>query len=238
MRKMSDYEKPVLESLKSGPKSRNELFRDICPKIMSEKKLQKTLNELEDEEKIICRAKRIGDSHKWTSVYALPKHRHMLEVDYSRVTRAIKELRLELCRDPDVEEVAAKIGEDLENIRKILFEHAPELQWRPPTSGEKEEAIKLYKKAREIASLIKFSQEKYISESEASTEVLSCAQFILKNQFASIGQDDMPFIGVVVGPGFPLPSSPKERNKKESLETMEKIKEDLRSRKLSRELQP
>jgi len=223
------YEKAITKALKNGPNPRNNLVKELCPKIMSKKKLQNTLNELEDEGKIICHPKRFSNSHKWTSFYALPKHRHLLEADYSQVIRAVKDLRLTLCRNPDVEEVAAKIGEDPENVRKILFKHALMLRWNPPTLAEKEEVRELQNRAREVAAVIKYSKEddygleEKISESEISRQVLESAQFLLEHQYKSIKEKDIPSSGILIGPGFPLPSEPHKRSKKEALKMIKNV---------------
>lgn len=220
------YEKTVIKTLKNGPKTRKELVEEICPKMMSKKKLQKTLNELEDEGRIICHPRRFDKSHKWTSVYALPKYRHLLELDYGRVVRVVKYLRLRLCRNPDVEEVAVKIEEDPENVRKTLFKHASELKWSPPTKKEKEETRKLQNRAREVAAVVKYRKEddygleEKISKSDISREVLESAQFLLEHQYNSIKEKDMPVFSVLMGPGFPLPSKPHKRSKKEALKTI------------------
>jgi len=224
MRILTYYEKTVLEALKNGPKPRNVLFKELCPKTMSIKKLQTTLNELEDEGRIICRPRRIGESHKWTSVYALPKHRHLLEADYSQIARAVKYLRLELCRNPEVEEVAAKIGEDPEGVRKLLFKHASELRWKPPTPEEKEEAKKLREKARKLAAMIKYSLDNEIDLSEISVEDIKRAEFLLKHQFESIKNEDVGIIGIILGSGFPPPPERKERSKKEATEATKKLR--------------
>jgi len=224
MRILPGYEKSVLEALKNGPKPRNILIKELCPKIMSEKKLQTTLNELEEERRIFCRPMRIGKSHKWTSVYALPIHQHLLEADYSQVARAVKHLRLELCRNPEVEEVAAKIGEDPENVRKLVFKHASELRWKPPSPEEKEEAKKLRQKAWELAAQIKYSLDNEIDTSEISMEDIKRATFLLKHQLNSIKLKHLPIRGVVLGPGFPTPSPPRERGKKEIIEAIKRLR--------------
>jgi DNA-binding HxlR family transcriptional regulator len=224
MRILTYYEKTVLEALKNGPKPRNVLFKELCPKTMSIKKLQTTLNELEDEGRIICRPRRIGESHKWTSVYALPKHRHLLEADYSQIARAVKYLRLELCRNPEVEEVAAEIGEVPESVRKLLFKHASELRWKPPTPEEREEAKKLREEARKLAAKIKYSLDDEIILSEISMEDIKRAEFLLENQLKSIKTEDIGAGGVLLGPGFPLPPSPKERSRKEIIEAIKKLR--------------
>lgn len=221
---LSFYRKAVLKALENGPKARYELIEELCPITMSKKKLQNTLNELEDEGIIICFPKRIGITRKWTSFYALPKHRHLLEVEVGQVAKALKYLCLELCRNPDVEEVAAKIEKDPESVRKILFKHVSELSWKPPTLEEKEEAKKLRDEAKRVSALIKYSRDDEIDLSEISMEDIKNAEFLLKHQFDSIKTEDYGIIGVVTGPGFPVSPSPKERSKKEAIETIKKLR--------------
>jgi len=221
---LSHYREAVIEILEKGPKPRFELIRELCPRIMSEKKLQKTLNELEGERIIIAVPKRIGKTYKWTSFYALPKHRYLLEVELDRVARTLKYLSLELCRNPEVEEVAAKIGEDPESVRTLLFKHAPELRWKPPTPMEKEEAEKLREKTRKLAAMIKYSLDDEIDLSEISVEDIKRAKFLLKHQFESIKDEDVGIIGIILGPGFPPPPERKERSKKEAIEAVKKLR--------------
>lgn len=222
---MSSYRNAVLEILEKGPRSRNELIKELCPKVMSQKKLQKTLNELEDEERIICVPRRIGGTRKWTSIYALPKHRYLLEVELGLVAKAVEFLRLELCRNPDVEEVAAKICEDPDSVRKLLFRHAVDFKWEPPTLDEKDEAKKLRKKARRLAAWIKYSLDDEISLSETSMEDIERAEFLLEHQFESIKTKNIPVRAILLGDGLTLPPPPKERSKKEIIEAIRKLKD-------------
>lgn len=220
---MGKYEEIVISALENGPRPRYGLVEELCPREMSKKKLQSTLNSLEDEGRIICRPQRIGKTHKWTSVYALPKHRHLLQVDYGQVAKAVEHLRLELCRNPDVEEVAAKISKDPSDVRRVVYQHAEELNWKPPTPADMSEAEKSQKKAREAAALVKYSRENYIPE-KASRVELRCGEFLLEHRFKSIVEDDMPFLTAGVVNGFYIgPPEPKERNKKEALETIRRL---------------
>lgn len=191
---------------------------------MSKKKLQKVLNQLEDEAIIVNVPRRIGKTHKWTSFYALPKHRYLLEVELGQVAKALKYLRLELCRNPEVEEVAAKIDKDPEGVRKILFEHASELNWKPPTPEDKEESKKLRDEAKRVSALIKYSLDYKIDLSEVSMEDIKNAEFLLKHQFNSVKTEDFGIIGVVLGFGSPPPPPPKERSKKEAIEAIKRLR--------------
>jgi DNA-binding HxlR family transcriptional regulator len=223
VRKLSDYEKAVLDALKNGPKVRKELVQVLCPKRMSVKKLQKTLNELVDEGRVICIPRRIGQTHKWTSCYALPKHKYLLETDFKAVVNAVKYLRLELCRNPDVEEVAAKIGVDPESVQKHLFIHASELKWKPPTTEDKEKAKGMRQKVWGLAAQIKYGLEGEINVPEISIDDIKRVEFALKHKFKSIKLEHLPFRGVVLGPGFPTPPSPKEISKKEAIQVIKKL---------------
>lgn len=218
------YRKAVIEVLKKGPKPRHELFKELCPRMMSQKKLQNTLNELGDERIIVCVPKRIGETHKWTSFYALPKHRYLLEVGLDQVAKALKYLRSELCRNPEVEEVAAKIGVDPESVRKLLFKYAPDLKWKPPMPEEKEEAKKLREEARKLAARIKYSLDNEISLSKISMEDIKRAEFLLKHRFKSIKTEDFGVRTILLGLGSSLPPPPKERSRKETIEAIRKLR--------------
>ena len=221
---MAFYREAVIKVLEQGSKPRYELVRELCPRIMSKKKLQNTLNELEDEGRIVNVPKRIEGTHRRTSFYALLKHRYLLEVEFGLVVKALKRLRLELCRNPEPEEIAAKIGADRQSVERLIFEYAPELKWKPPTQEEKEEAKKLRERARKLAASIKFSLDEDINVSELSMEDVRRADFLLKHQFRSIKTEDIPVRGVVLGLGFPSPPSPKERSKKEAIEAIKKLR--------------
>lgn len=223
-RSLSHYRKAVRKALKNGPKARFELVGELCPIIMSEKKLQNTLNELVDEGVLVKKRKRTDDTYRELTYYALRRHRYLLEVELGQVVKALKYLRLELCRNPEVEEVAAKIDKDPESVLKILFEHATELRWKPPTPEEKEEAKKLRMQARKLAARIKFSFDGEISLSEVSMEAIKNAECLLERQFNSIKEEDIDSSGLVLFPRSPAPPSPKERDKKEAIDTIKKLR--------------
>jgi hypothetical protein len=223
-RKLSVYEKVVIDALKNGPKVRNRLVVEICPNTMSVKKLQTTLNNLENEGKVVCVPKRLDKTRKWTSCYALPKHKFLLEVDLGQVANAVKYLRLELCRNPDIEEVAARIGGDPENLRTFLFIHAPELRWKPPTSEEKEKAQALRQKAWGLGAQIKYGLDDEIETSEISMDDIGRAEFLLRYKWTSVMREHIPSIPRLAGAGLSGPPSPRERDKKETMEAIQKLK--------------
>jgi len=222
---LDKYEKAVMNALKNGPKARYDLVSELCPKTMSKKKFQNTLNDLEDEGRIINIPKRIEKTHKRTSFYALPKHRYLLEVELGKIVKALEYLRLEICRNPKVEEVAAKIGEDPESVRKLLFKHASELKWKPPTPEEIDEAKESRKKVWELAAQIKYSWDAEISLSETSLEDIKRAEFLLEHQFESLKPEHLPSRGTLVGPGIHVGPPPvRERGKKQTIEAMKKLR--------------
>jgi chaperonin cofactor prefoldin len=220
----SIYEKAVLETLKSGPKMRKELVEELCPRRMSVKKLQSTLNYLVDAEKIVRVPKTIGKTQKYTSFYALPQHKYKLETNLDEIAKAVKELRLELCRSPEVEEVAARIGVDPDIVKKLLFEHAPDLRWKPPTLEDREEAKNLRRKALELAAQAKYGLTRQIGLSEISVEDVDRAEFFLKREFQNITLEHIPSKGVIAGPGFPAPPSPTEKGKEDALKAVKELR--------------
>ena len=137
---MSIYERAVLEMLRDGPKQRSELIKQLCPKIMSVKKAQSTLNDLEDEGKVKTRSKRKEGSRRWTTWYMLPEHEYLLDVDAGRVVGAIERLWALLLRPPTVEEIALQTGVTPENAEKLAYKTAKETRWFPPTQETKENA--------------------------------------------------------------------------------------------------
>ncbi len=128
---MSLYEEVVLKILENGPLPRAALIKLICPKIMSQKKLQNTLNELEDEQKIICVPRRNGKCKKWVSWYALPKHKHLLKVEEELVVNTIKHLKRKLLRFPTVKEIACELDFPPEDIIGLVYKSAPQTGWHP-----------------------------------------------------------------------------------------------------------
>jgi hypothetical protein len=146
------------------------------------------------------------------------------------VANAVEYLRLDLCRHPEAEEVAARIGRDPESVRKLLFFHAPELKWKPPTPEEKEEANRLRQKSLELAAQIKYSLDSEIEMSEVSMDYIKRVAFLLKHQFKSITLDHLPFRGVLLGPGLPAPPPPRERTEKEIKEVIQKLRRSTESK--------
>ena len=229
VRILSRYEVAVLEALRNGPRRRKDLVSAIVDVgIMSQRKLQKTLNELVDAEKIVRTQRREEGTHRTAIWYALPRHRHLLEVDFGELATAVKNLRVELCRNPDVEEIAARIGKDPDDTRRTVFEHAPELDWHPPTSEEKEEAKELCQKALGLAAEIKFSVEDEEEISKLSINVLENSVFLLGHRLETIKQENLPNKPIVLFPNSPSLPMPNERSKEQILEKMKEIAERIK----------
>jgi hypothetical protein len=72
---LSVYEKAVLDLLKEGPKQRKWIVGQLCPRIMSQKKAQKTLNELENAGKVKAVSKRIGGESQVVNVVCFARAR-------------------------------------------------------------------------------------------------------------------------------------------------------------------
>lgn len=129
---MSHYEKSVLDLLKDGPKQRKWLLAQLCPKIMSQKKLQKTLNELEDGGKVIGLSKRVEGRRNWTTWYVLPGQEYLLDVDAGRIIGAIDRLKAVLLRMPTVDEIAVEAGVVPGEAEKLAYKLATQTGWFNP----------------------------------------------------------------------------------------------------------
>lgn len=173
------YKKAVLTALEHGPKARHELVKELTPSNditsakMSIKKLQKTLNELEDEKRIICHPVRIGASRKWTSLYALPQDEILVKTRMERVSatsyrrsgrkpttlegkvkRTIENLRFILKRNPTSLEISYDTGETPEAIREVAFKLSPTMGWREPSEKQISRANEKVKEIYKIARLL------------------------------------------------------------------------------------
>ena len=95
------------------------------------KKLQKTLNKLEDEKKIVCIPKRSKENRKWLSWYALPKHKHLISFEEKIIVETIRKLKDKLFRYPTVKEIACEFGIPLKNASDLAYKYAPITGWHP-----------------------------------------------------------------------------------------------------------
>ena len=129
---MSHYEKAVLDLLKDGPKQRKWIFEQLHPKIMSEKKLQSTLNELEVDKKIVGASRRVEGHRNWTTWYMLPGQEYLLDVDAGRVIAAIERLKTVLFRPPTVDEIAVETGFTPAEAEKLAYKLATQAGWFNP----------------------------------------------------------------------------------------------------------
>lgn len=129
---MSAYEEAVLNVLKDGPKQRKWIVGQLCPKIMSQKKLQKTLNELENAGKVKSVSKRIEGSRRWTTWYILPGQEYLLEVDAGRIIASIERLKAVLFRPPTVDEIAVETGITPDGAEKLAYKLAAQTGWFNP----------------------------------------------------------------------------------------------------------
>jgi hypothetical protein len=131
---VSLYEKAVLDLLKEGPKQRKSLVEQLCPKIMSQKKLQKTLNELENAGKAVGVSRRVEGRKNWTTWYILPGQEYLLDVDASRIISAIERLKPVLLRMPTVDEIAVEAGITPLEAEKLAYKLATQTGWFNPTA--------------------------------------------------------------------------------------------------------
>jgi hypothetical protein len=130
---MVEYEKAVLDLVKDDPKRRQWLVNQLCPPVMSERKLQKTLNELEDDKKIV-KVPKYGEGcvglETW---YMLPGHRLSFEVDDSRIATAIEHLKPILLRQPTIDELAVEVGITPAEAEILAYKLASQTGWYNPS---------------------------------------------------------------------------------------------------------
>jgi len=131
---LSIYEKAVLDLLKDGPRQRKWILGQLHPKIMSRKKTQKTLNELESAGRIKAISKRLEGTRRWSTWYVLPEHEYLLDIDAGRVIEATKRLWDILLRPPTVEEIAVEIGITPDASEKLAYKYATQIGWYNPSS--------------------------------------------------------------------------------------------------------
>jgi len=177
---MSFYEEIILKILENGPLPRASLIKLLCPKIMSQKKLQKTLNKLEDENKIVCIPRRSGKNKKWLSWYALQKHKHLLSFEERIVVETIKELRNMLLRFPTIDEIACKLGITPEDAIKLAYKYAPETGWHPPSPEEISNSAKKLKEILKIAAYLKHNPNSQYVKSKNPEMVKYAKLFLIK----------------------------------------------------------
>jgi len=129
---LSLYEEAILKLLKEGPMQRQQIIKQLCPVVMSLKKLQETLNELEDFDKIKAISKRIGGSRRWSTWYALPGDIYLLDMDAGMVVGAIKRLWDVLLRPPTVQEIATETCMIPQDAERLAYKIAAQIGWFPP----------------------------------------------------------------------------------------------------------
>jgi hypothetical protein len=128
-----DYDKSVLDSVKNGPMRRQWLVNQLCPSIMSEKKLDKTLKELVDDGKLFKKSRALESRGGWETWYMLPKHKLPFEVDDSRIATAIERLKPLLLRVPTIVELAVEVGITPAEAENLAYKLASKTDWYNPS---------------------------------------------------------------------------------------------------------
>ncbi|MCW3996683.1 MAG: hypothetical protein NWE98_11125 [Candidatus Bathyarchaeota archaeon] len=131
---VSHYEKAVLDLLKEGPKQRKSLVEHLCPKVMSQKKLQKTLNELESAGKAVSVSRRVEGRKNWTTWYLLPGQEYLFDVDAARIIAAVERLKSVLLRMPTVDEIAVEAGITPTEAEQLAYKLATQIGWFNPVA--------------------------------------------------------------------------------------------------------
>jgi hypothetical protein len=131
-----DYKKAVLDLVKKSPMRRQWLVNQLCPSIMSEKKLDKTLKELADDGKLIKDSKAPESRGGWETWYMLPGDKYLLDIDAERITLTVERLKSLLLCMPTEDDVALELGIIPAEAEKLLYKYATLIGWYHPTSTE------------------------------------------------------------------------------------------------------
>ena len=131
IQKLDVYEKAVLDLLSFESKQRKWLVEQLCPKIMSTRKLQGTLNSLEDAGKIKRVYRSIDD--RQTTWYVLPEQEYLLNVDEGRMLSAMERLKKFLFRPATVDELAVETGVTPAVAEKLAYKLAAQAGWFNPS---------------------------------------------------------------------------------------------------------
>ena len=127
------YAKAVLDLLKDHPKRRQWLINQLCPLTMSKQKLQKTLNQLTLERRLIKKSRPPDSGSGWETWYMLPGQEFLLDVDAGRIISAVERFKVLMTRMPTMNEIALEIGLTPTETEKLLYELAPQIGWYNPT---------------------------------------------------------------------------------------------------------
>ena len=130
---MSRYEKAVLDLLKNGPKQRKWLVNQVTPLIMSEKKLQKTIDGLKASGKAVASSRQAEGKGRWETWYMLPGQEYLFDVNEGRIIGAIDRLKSIISRMPTVDELALEVGIPPSEVEKIAYKLAAQTGWYNPT---------------------------------------------------------------------------------------------------------
>jgi DNA-binding transcriptional ArsR family regulator len=158
-------EERVVSILRTGPKEARQL---LALTGLSKRTLYHRLDRLEKQGRIQVFPLRQRD--RWAGLYALPEHAHLAakvakfeplrevpEALQASIRKGVETLRRRLMRNPDVEEIAAELRQspDEEGFRRAVYQVAGEMEWRPPTPRELQEANERLKRILGLAGLMK-----------------------------------------------------------------------------------
>lgn len=200
---MSVYEETVLGLLKNGPKQRKEIIKQLCPRIMSRRKAQNVLNELESGGKVKVVSQRVEGTRRFTTWYALPSQEYLLNVDAGRVVAAIERLRGVLLRPPTVEEIAVEAGITPDSAEKWAYRLAEQTGWFSPRSELIMDAAERLGEALVCAARIR---DDVISDFdyESDPEIVSEAERFLKKHAEMLPKLNEDGVDVVSWPSKAL----------------------------------
>jgi hypothetical protein len=136
---------------------------------MGKNKLQKTLNELTLEGKLIKDSKPSVGGGGLETLYMLPRQRYLVQVDAGRIIGATEHLKALLLRMPTVDEIAVEAGIPPQEATDLVYKLVDQTDWYNPTLKLIEEARVRLGEALVCAARIR---DKHVAE-DGTSEVFN-----------------------------------------------------------------
>ena len=177
---MSIYRKQVKNALRNGPRSRQKLARELCPSAMSLRRLQKTFNELLDDDSIFVERIKDSESKKVIAIYGLTKHRYLVDERSGTIQKILAEFEHIYLRNPTVEELAIELGITIEEAQNLAYATAKRTGWRAPTKEIIDSSWEKIGESLFLAARLKTDPVKWEGRFADQPELLAQARYYLR----------------------------------------------------------
>ncbi|MBI4362080.1 MAG: hypothetical protein HY558_02795 [Euryarchaeota archaeon] len=176
----------LLGFLESGPKTTEEVVTSLRKTGVAEMTIHRNLRKLARDGQILRLP--ILDGERWTSLYALPRHKREavtlsgfipLKYEYKTlfgvISGAIERLQERLLRNPTVDEVLLDVHENPESprLREAVYKIGSGIGWHPPGPAEVREArvrqdklLRLARSLRKGGGLSRLADPREVEEAQ------------------------------------------------------------------------